>query len=106
MEWTGSNYFPYKHKLLLGPSNIKPTLFTFTAITIIVALFMSFESKVINCFIIDYSYSYLILIVFNSAMVNRNPNHCSYTLFNHNCLINDSCLLRSRYNAKKANKAK
>ena len=46
--WTGANYFPFKAKIIEGPSNFKPTLMTGTAITIGTLLFLIFESDYLN----------------------------------------------------------
>jgi len=46
--WKGSNYFPFKAKMIEGPQSFRPTLMTGTAITIGILFFLIFESEYLN----------------------------------------------------------
>jgi hypothetical protein len=47
-SWNGYNYFPFKAKIIEGPSGFKPTLMTGTALTLSTILFFIFESKYLS----------------------------------------------------------
>ena len=47
-SWTGFNYFPFRAKLIEGPSGFKPTLMTGTTITAPIILFFIFEADYLS----------------------------------------------------------
>ena len=72
-DWEGDNYFPIGCRLLMGPSSFRPTLVTWTCITVPIFLYVLFNSQflsIIITIIIIILYFIMIILLFLSSFID------------------------------------